>query len=293
MSIISWDVGIKNLAYCILEKSNDIERPYIIHEWDIINLAEDADVQCCYRGCDKKSGDIKTMCCLMGDNMFFCKSHRTYHSVIKGRLDDVKAGTEDATGHGCSKCGKPCKWKMNGSFLCTLHKNQYVKKWDKEVEEVKFSPGKVADLGVDELKLKLLRVLDSRPSLLKVRRVCIENQPTFKNPRMKAVSDTLYAWFLIRGILDKEKTGSLIEKVHFISPSNKLKIEGFTDEIQNEIIESNNKYKTTKALSVQHTRIILKHCPEYLTILERFKKKDDLCDALLQGVHFLENKYHN
>ena len=28
MKIISWDVGIKNLAYCVMEKQNDKDIPY-------------------------------------------------------------------------------------------------------------------------------------------------------------------------------------------------------------------------------------------------------------------------
>tara|TARA_B100001094_G_scaffold255282_1_gene254209 strand:+ start:1474 stop:1665 length:192 start_codon:yes stop_codon:yes gene_type:complete len=36
--IISFDVGIKNLAYCILEKSNETFK--ILH-WNIINILEE------------------------------------------------------------------------------------------------------------------------------------------------------------------------------------------------------------------------------------------------------------
>jgi hypothetical protein len=39
---------------------------------------------------------------------------------------------------------------------------------------------------------------------------------------MKGLSDTLYTWFLIRGVKDK-LNNSTINKVSFISPSNKLK----------------------------------------------------------------------
>lgn len=39
---------------------------------------------------------------------------------------------------------------------------------------------------------------------------------------MKGLSDTIYTWFLIRGIVDKIDN-SIITKVSFISPSNKLK----------------------------------------------------------------------
>lgn len=287
MKIVSWDVGIKNLAYCIMEKCDDVDRPYIIHEWDVINLTNSIEINCCYAGCDKANTDIKTFCSYMGKNHYFCKAHKTYHTVIQQKYKDIKDTIRQIDDEQCSKCGKNAKWQVADTSLCTVHRNSFLKKWDKEIEQVKFSPSKIDDMTVDELKLRLLRKLDSIPSLLTAKHVCIENQPTLKNPRMKAVSDTLYAWFLIRGILDKEKNNSSIEKVAFISPSNKLKIEGFTDEIQNEIIESSNKYKTTKALGVQHTKIILKNCPQYLAHIDKYKKKDDICDAFLQGTYYL------
>ena len=37
MLILSWDVGIKNLAYCMINYRNDNNNIEII-EWDIINL---------------------------------------------------------------------------------------------------------------------------------------------------------------------------------------------------------------------------------------------------------------
>ena len=39
MRIVSIDVGIKNLAYCIMENStNDTEKVFKIIKWDVINL---------------------------------------------------------------------------------------------------------------------------------------------------------------------------------------------------------------------------------------------------------------
>ena len=43
MKIISWDVGIINLAYCILEEDN---RNYKILDWGTINLLNINDHQC-------------------------------------------------------------------------------------------------------------------------------------------------------------------------------------------------------------------------------------------------------
>ena len=39
MYYIGWDIGIKNLAYCVIEKNDDEEK---IIDFNIINLIEDS-----------------------------------------------------------------------------------------------------------------------------------------------------------------------------------------------------------------------------------------------------------
>ena len=41
IKVLSFDVGIKNLSYCILTKNNEENEEYKIHNWGIINLTED------------------------------------------------------------------------------------------------------------------------------------------------------------------------------------------------------------------------------------------------------------
>ena len=42
MRILSWDVGIKNLAYCLIDSNDKIN----IVEWGIINLLEESNCRC-------------------------------------------------------------------------------------------------------------------------------------------------------------------------------------------------------------------------------------------------------
>ena len=51
--------------------------------------------------------------------------------------------------------------------------------------------------------------LDSNKELLNVDNVVTENQISFKN-QMKAISDTLYTWFMIRVRVDSNKIKNVI-----------------------------------------------------------------------------------
>jgi hypothetical protein len=52
MKIVSWDIGIKNLAYCIIENTDISENPYIIHNLDVINIIEDNKCSWCDCSCN-------------------------------------------------------------------------------------------------------------------------------------------------------------------------------------------------------------------------------------------------
>jgi hypothetical protein len=282
MKVVSWDVGIKNLAYCIIENTDDTEHPYIIHKLDVINIIEDN--RCSW--CDCSCNVIKTTCSYLGEKMLFCKSHKSYHNVLSSKWENIKESIAECNKDNiCCICQKNAKFVLNTNFYCTSHKTKIIKKWDNDIELKKFNSAKVKNTSVIDLKLNLVNKLDSIKELLDVDEVCIENQPAFKNPRMKAISDTLYTWFVIRGMVDNKT----IKKINFISPSNKLKIENKEDEINEEIENSSNKYKTTKKLSIQHCKEILKYNQDYIKMIEKFPKQDDCCDTIMMAIYYFKN----
>ena len=68
MKISSWDVGIKHLAYCILEKddSNNIT----ILQWDIINLLQTNNYVCTKYNKNKKACTKKAIYYI--ENDYYC-----------------------------------------------------------------------------------------------------------------------------------------------------------------------------------------------------------------------------
>jgi hypothetical protein len=282
MKIVSWDIGIKNLAYCIIENTDSSANPYIIHDLNVINIIEEN--KCSWIDCS--CNIIKTTCSYLGEKMFFCKCHKSYHNVLSSKWDNIKQSTTECDKDNiCCICQKNAKFTINDNYYCTTHKTKVIKKWDSDIELKKFNSAKVKNTSVIDLKLNLVNKLDSLAQILQVDQVCIENQPAFKNPRMKAISDTLYTWFVIRGMVDKK----IINKINFISPSNKLKIENKEDEINEEIKNSSNKYKTIKKLSIEHCKEILKYNQDYIKMIEQFPKQDDCCDTIMMAIYYFNN----
>ena len=65
MLYIGWDIGIKNLAYCIIEYKNNEKK---VIELEIINLIEDLT----------KPELSTNLCCILNKNKLNCKTKPTF-----------------------------------------------------------------------------------------------------------------------------------------------------------------------------------------------------------------------
>lgn len=76
-----------------------------------------------------------------------------------------------------------------------------------------------------------------------------------------------------------------VEQVHMINARNKLKVyKG--PEVE---CKFTDKYKKNKFLSVEYTKnMILNQDNKFIELFTESKKKDDLADAYLQGIYFIE-----
>jgi len=339
MKVLSFDVGIKNLAGCILEwnDSSDIKSNLNIYYWDIINLVqsqkESDEISFC---CTSKDCKTKPKSFIEFNSIKYCfctkhlpKKNDLMSDIIGPYLEDKWTQIKNSQ---CTKCLSelaevsiptditiPAEITIPESYiettirkqtnsrktyyynqlidqtLCSKHYKQILDKATNAIKKVHpFKNKKVKDMSSNDLKLQLIKCLDQRAHIILPNTdiVLIENQPTFKNPTMKAISDTLYTWFMIRGIVDADKNNSSIKEIRFISPSNKLK------EFDTKLItdaDDSKKYKITKKLSVDNTKTILTsyNLNKWTERIQSFDKKDDLADSFLQGWYVLNNMFEN
>ena len=239
MKIISWDVGIKNLAFCVIELNNDNTKK-ILH-WNIINLIPDNE-HCFISTCKKP---VIKSCEYYGKSVCWCEKHESFYKTLQTISKDCPQNLT-----------KPSNVK-------TINCN---------------------NINIDDLRCNMIYKLDTQVLPLvyteKINYFLIENQPTLKNPRMKAIADTLYTWALIRCKLDSKITKSL----HLINPSNKLK------KYASELLEADNKYRTTKLKSIEVVKDYFEKnkLQNWINYLSNYSKKDDLCDAMLQGFYWID-----
>jgi len=307
--IISWDVGIIHLAYCVLENDFDGQtHNTTILDWDIINLMDDSrlSINCCGKMKSKKKGQPEKICgkkatyCLTLNNKHigFCKVHLDQHAEYWTEDDTMELFEEANPVDKCDYamktgtiCGKKAKICYEEDNYCSVHGKALVKKKIAEYQPQLIKNVATKNYPTSQLQFNLAKKIDNLMkhfAMLRVEGVVIENQPSQKNPKMKAIASTIFDCFMIRGQLDKVH-GIDLQFVKMISPSNKLKVnENNTIEVFKANKDKNKKYKLTKQLSIQYTKQLLCNEPELLNHLNSFKKKDDLCDAYLHGRYYLE-----
>ena len=288
--ILSFDVGVIHLSYCLMTKkvyNNKVD--WHIIDWNNIDLTNRDDMKC---HCGAKA----SLSNIINDEIkYYCKTHAKKVDTTIKPFEECYQPDKSSVCNQIVKekeCGKKASFKKGDTCYCTTHAKQVYKS---ETNTNKMKPFKFKNsklLNFDDVKYSLMMVLESKPHLLAADYVVIENQPSFKNPRMKSIASTLYDYYLIRGIIDKERTKSNITAVKFMSPSNKLKLasDGDTKQlVKAKATDDTKAYKLTKSLGIKYCIEMVGHLPEWLKHFNSHKKKDDLADSFLQGAYFFTN----
>ncbi|MEM3062339.1 MAG: hypothetical protein QW303_02165, partial [Nitrososphaerota archaeon] len=275
MIIISWDVGVVHLAYCVLKfnleetKKSKIE----ILDWDKINLMEEKTKNLCMGKLKSKNGKL-SFCCKSASyhlnigerNIGFCGLHLNQSKNYWSVEDTKKLFERTNDGNPCSYfrkdgtiCNKKSKFLLKNTcqYYCSAH---YKLMFNKKIKEFSLQPVKrlvVRKYPTTELQLALIRKLDGLMehfSKLGITEVIIENQPSMKNPKMKAIASTLFDYFMIRGYVDRICN---IELVRFVCPGNKLKFDrNKTSKFFQNSRSKEKKYRLTKKLSNLYTKML-------------------------------------
>ena len=223
MKILSFDVGIKNLAYCLLNSEDNS-----IEDWGILNISVDP----------------------------VCE-----HQMKNRKCDNT-----------AKKMIKDTEFK-----LCTSHCK--IKQYkDKKLRNVRKIENPMFELGK-----RIVKKLNDKVNFLNVDIVCIENQPALKNPTMKSVQMILYSYFLMNGT---------INNIQMINARNKLKVYKGPYVICPYEDNKKNKYKINKYLAIKYCGNMIfenkKIDKKFHQLYDESKKKDDLSDAYLQGIYYIE-----
>jgi hypothetical protein len=328
MKLISFDIGIKNMAYCIFDISgpdlgpNFTEQTIRIQDWGILNLMAQETTEKPRCGCFLKT--------------------KTKSSQKNKPVENVQLKT----------CDKLAKYEKNGNYYCETHAKVADPSWIIPIKDVLAST--IRKLSMDELTTlgkkygifnglethkskkacldKILEQIEKRrfepivrkksktasdTDLITVGRnmrtqldllrdvhdithVIMENQISPLAARMKTVQGMLTQYYIMKDI----------PTIEFISSANKLKHlvpkdapVGLSTDVpilplglpKEKPVMDKEKYKKHKTDSIHFCKQFLENNPElasWKSIMsdDNKNKRDDLADCFLQGIWYLMDR---
>ena len=299
MKFLAWDVGIKNLAYSVIDYDTETHLKTII-EWGIVNLMTEVDAKpkeeriCCETNmkggkCTSKvvylfSNDSTRGVCRKHQQIVKYKQHK-FLDIVEKSLCCYQTIKKTA----CEKTALYARKDDLTKTYCSMHLKIIQKTDPFEVYDMKQDKKEmVRAQPILTLSRRLYQHLDNiKEILLNVDEVMIENQPVLKNPTMKTIQILLYGWFVMNGVLEKK-----INDIHFFSASKKL--EAFDDKdnvLAKSVSHLSGQYQMNKKLAILYTNEMIKNDYKWFTFFNSHHKKDDLADAYLTNCFFIDRHF--
>jgi len=313
MSIISIDVGIKNLAFCLFKKVVGSEQLEII-KWDVINLGQeykkDTSIVCCENIIIKGKKGIpsykKHCTCEVkysknGQN--YCLKHAKKHLTILIPISELKMVNIKKLklkelyelSEKYKTVNEPISFYKKTDLLLLIQKfidekcfEQFEQFDQNEKKQVNSSKLDLVTIGKN-IKIKLDELLkngnknedENKNEPIFVTHVAIENQIGPIANRMKTIQGMISQYFIMRSI-----DNNVV--IDFVSASNKLKD---TNNSSSNTIIKNSSYAERKKMGIEKCVEYIKNnkLEHWLNFFNSHKKKDDLADSFLQGIWYINN----
>jgi hypothetical protein len=265
MKLLSIDVGIKNLAYCLFDDG-------VIVLWDVINLCGAPS------NCSKCKKLSKYTHSITGEH--YCLKHAKSSTFILPTADlSIK------------KIKKMSKEKL---FALIKEHTIHLKPTDTKKEDIlktviayfdekmlqTVATSSANDFDLIQLGVAMRKAFDLNfvNHIKTIDQIVIENQISPIANRMKSLQGMIAQYFIMHDIT----------KIDFVSAANKLKGHESTEETDTDI----SSYASRKKEGIRITLKLLedtKHI-QWLPHFKTHKKKDDLADAFLQGNWYIFKK---
>lgn len=285
--MISIDIGIKNLSFCIF--TYPIDGAVTVLQWDVVNLLQSSSsstsVVC--TGTTKKrkfeSPCTRAAKFTFKEDIRLCPCHAKNHPDLIIPPPEMKV-IKKLTLSGLSELHE----KLIGKEKKT--KALYLKAINEYKETHMFQPisapppaMKADTIDLITVGRRFLSVLDPilAQHMGQLTTVLIENQISPLAGRMKTIQGMLAQYFIMKrpGI-----------DIHFVSAANKLKIP-ISQSHPADHPAAPSSYADRKRIGILYCRQLLCENENLSSLLSHFdshKKKDDLADAFLQGYYWIK-----
>lgn len=286
MKVVSFDVGIKNLAYCVFVYE---EKRLCVQDWGIVNLLDQPkSVQPLCNHVMTKQG-AQSICSRNAkyrkDDAFLCEIHAKSCAKRQSWTFEKKEWSKSSLKLQTKEFLQTLLQSFSLNFVLPSTKKECLEKIEEHLSKVTIyrlenkrakGANEVDLVSVGKNMKTALNAIDALHH--DVTHVLIENQISKIATRMKTVQGMLTQYFIMQ---------DHIPEISYISSSNKLK-----DFQEKGAEDAANTYSQHKKDSVKISRIILEENPDLGSWehLWSIAKKDDLADSFLQGLWFFKNR---